>query len=243
MSYNYSVIQTQYPLSASDLYEGRVVCLNGVHNNPNLSGVLEDAKKVQGARGTWTAMINGTRYCFNNVGVIISPSGQGTSPALYGVLSDGEIDPTIHNAQARPMVGYEESDTVSISYMIPKDYFACHALNALINKLDNPLSMNDGTIALLASKAYKIAAAMAIEAYNSRENDPASSSSGDYVNIDSSNLQTNTDRVLYNISEALRTGIKITNIDEVDFDGTPNIRISNSANDPVNIKDVDNIQP
>jgi hypothetical protein len=122
-----------------------------------------------------------------------------------------------------------ESNTVSLHSMTPKDHFACEALNALIQRIDNPLSMSDGTIALLAAKSYKIAQAMAKEAYGSRENDKNSSeeSGTDYVNVDDTSLSNNTERLLYNINESIKantqsnknTGIKITSMPTVTIDG------------------------
>lgn len=236
--YSYKIVPTTNPLSSEQLYAGRTVCYSDITTNPNNVGILEDSRSIPGSKGVWTAVINGVREYFNIIGAKIENNVVGTTPVLYGVLSDGDIDPTLSNASTRTSTVPGESNTVSITYMLPKDYFAAEALNALIMKHPAPLSMDDGTIALIAAKAYKIAAAMAKEAYDSRENDPSSSQSGDYVNVNSSELQTNTERILYNVSESLKTGIKISNIDKVDFDGTPDIRISNTTSDPVNTKEV-----
>ena len=249
MSYSYNIVPTPNPLSSTELVEGINVCFSNVTTNPNNIGFLESSKKVPGAKGIWTAVINGVREYFDAKGVRLVGSGFSGNPCLYGVLSNGEIDPTRATSRSRGAQEQGHSDTVSLTYMTPKDYFACEALNALLQKIDNPLSMSDGTIASIAAKCYKIAQAMAVEAYGSRENDNASSPSGDYVVVDKNNLQNDTDRLLYNINESIKAntesittnGIKVSNIDEVEFDGTPNIRISNSDNDPVNIKDVDAI--
>ena len=134
--------------------------------------------------------------------------------------------------------------------MTPKDYFACEALNSLIKRIDNPLSMSDGVIAALAAKSYKIAQAMAKEAYGSRQNDKKSSeeSGTNYVTVDKTSLQTNTERILYNLNESIKTNIDvlkdtkniIDNINEsvkantnvlentgIKFNGTPDVNISN----------------
>lgn len=236
--YSYKIVPTANPLSGEQLYAGRTVCYSDLTTNPNNVGILEDSRSIPGSKGVWTAVINGVREYFNIIGAKIENNVVGTTPVLYGVLSDGDIDPTLSNASTRSSTVPGESNTVSITYMLPKDYFAAEALNALIIKHPAPLSMDDGTIALIAAKAYKIAAAMAKEAYGSRENDPSSSQSGDYVNVNPTSLQTNTERILYNVSESLKTGIKISNINKVDFDGTPDIRISNTTSDPVNTKEV-----
>lgn len=236
--YSYKIVPTANPLKGDQLYAGRTVCYNNVTTNPNNVGILEESKLVPGAKGVWTAVINGVREYFNVAGAKIENNVVSTTPILYGVLNDGDIDPTLSNASTRTSTVPGQSNTVSISYMLPKDYFAAEALNALIISQSSPLSMDDGTIALIAAKAYKIAAAMAKEAYGSRENDPDSSQTGSYVDVNPIMLQTNTERILYNINESIKagtdsnvnTGIKINNIDKVKFDGTPTVNVGNMPN-------------
>ena len=236
MPYSYNVTPTANPLSKDQLYEGLLVCFSDVQTNPNNTGVLEKRKDTGGALVGWTAVINGVKHDFDLYGYDISNN----AVRLYGVLSDGDIDPTRSTAHTRAASAEDESNTVSLTSMTPKDYFACEALNSLIQRIDNPLAMSDGTIALLAAKSYKIAQAMAKEAYGSRQNDKSSSeeSGTDYVEVDDASLSTNTERLLYNINESIKantstiknTGVKISNIDEVE--------IVTSENSPINTKEV-----
>lgn len=236
MAYTYNVKATANPLSRNQLYEGLLVCFSNVQSNPNNTGILEKRKEISGALLGWTAVINGVKHDFDLYGYDINDN----TIRLYGVLSDGDIDPTQTTTRTRAASAEDESNTVSITSMTPKDYFACEALNALIQRSDNPLAMSDGMIAVLAAKAYKIAQAMAIEAYGSRQNDKKSSdeSGTDYVTVEETSLQTNTERILYNINESIKantksnkeTGIKVNNIDKVKFDGTPTIAISGTPN-------------
>lgn len=236
MAYTYNVKATANPLSRNQLYEGLLVCFSNVQSNPNNTGILEKRKEISGALLGWTAVINGVKHDFDLYGYDINDN----TIRLYGVLSDGDIDPTKTTARTRAASAEDEANTVSITSMTPKDYFACEALNALIQRSDNPLAMSDGMIAVLAAKAYKIAQAMAIEAYGSRQNDKKSSdeSGTDYVTVEETSLQTNTERILYNINESIKantksnkeTGIKVNNIDKVKFDGTPTIAISGTPN-------------
>lgn len=202
MPYNYKVEPTANPLTADKLYEGLMVCFSDVTTNPNRVGILEKTTTtINSVRYPWAATIDSVRYEFDRDGCLPGT----TTPVLYGVVSDGSLDPTTDTYESRAG-GQGESDKVSLKTMYPKDYFACHALNALIQTLDNPLAINDGTIALLAAKSYKIAQAMAKEAYESRENDAASEeqSGESYVEVDETTLQTNTERILYNINESLK---------------------------------------
>lgn len=231
MAYNYNVTATANPLSKNQLYEGLLICFSNVQSNPNNTGILEKRKDTGGALVGWTAVINGVKHDFDLYGYDINDN----TIRLYGVLSDGAIDPTQTTARTRTASAEDESNTVSITSMTPKDYFACEALNSLIQRIDNPLAMSDGMIAVLAAKSYKIAQAMAKEAYGSRQNDKKSSDEQgtSYVNVDESTLQTNTERILYNINESIKantksnkdTGIKVSNIDKVKFDGTPTVKL------------------
>lgn len=234
MAYNYNIKATENPLNKNQLYEGLLVCFSNVQNNPNNTGILEKRKDTGGAPIGWTTVINGVKHNFDLYGYDISDN----TIRLYGVLSDGDIDPTKNTFDTRAPSAEDESDIVSITYMTPKDYFACEALNSLIQRIDNPLAMSDGVIATLAAKSYKIAQAMAKEAYGSRQNDKKSSeeSGTDYVTVDKTSLQTNTERVLYNINESLKanttvlkdTGIKFNGIPDVNVSNTPNVNINNS---------------
>lgn len=246
MPYNYSTTKTANPLSPEMMYDGLVVCFADVQTNPNLVGVLE---RINDPTAVWKANMNGKDYTFDRNGGIVSPASEATTTAsLYGVLSDGDIDPTQSTSRTRGASAQGEANTVSITTMTPKDHFACEALNALIMRHPNPLSMNDGQIALLAAKAYKIASAMAKEAYGSRQNDKDSSDEQGtaYVEVDETSLQTNTERILYNLNESVKaqtttlknTGLKVSNIDKVDFDGTPTVLIGNTTSSPVNTKEV-----
>lgn len=240
-NYNYNIKATTLPLTFNELYEGRLVCFNDVAINPNNVGTLELSKNVPGAVGKWTAIINGVRYFFNANGAKVEDTITGaTTPILYGVEAKTDIDPTIKTSTTRTdSLPPGKSPTVSLLTMTPKDYFACHALTALLQRVENPLGMDDGNITLIAAKSYKIAQAMAVEAYGSRENNDASSTEEgtDYVDVDSNNLTNDTDRLLYNINESIKantksnkeTGIKISNIDKVNFDGTPTVKLDNTS--------------
>lgn len=253
MAYNYNVTATANPLSKNQLYEGLLVCFNNVQNNPNNTGILEKRKDTGGAPVGWTTVINGVKHDFDLYGYDINDN----TIRLYGVISDGDIDPTQATSSVRSASAEDESNTVSITYITPKDYFACEALNSLIQRIDNPLAMSDGMIAALAAKSYKIAQAMAQEAYGSRQNDKKSSeeSGTDYVNVNKTSLQTNTERILYNLNESIKTNIDVfkdtkailDNINEsvkantnvlkdtgIKFNGTPDVNVSNTPTVTVN---------
>lgn len=236
MSYTYNVIPTTNPLSKDQLYEGLLVCFDNVQSNPNNTGVLEKVRDYIDGKKVWSAVLDGVRHYFTVDGYDTSDPNNNTR--LYGVLSNGDIDPTIQSSTTRSSTVQGEANTVSLHSMTPKDYFACEALNALIQRIDNPLSMSDGTIALLAAKSYKIAQAMAIEAYGSRENDKNSSeqSGTDYVNVDDTSLSNNTERLLYNINESIKANTYVLENTGIIINGTPDVNVLNMLEEPVTVE-------
>lgn len=228
MAYNYNVTATANPLSKNQLYEGLLVCFNNVQNNPNNTGILEKRKDAGGAHIGWTTVINGVKHNFDLYGYDINDN----TVRLYGVISKGNINPTKDTFDTRAPSSDNESNIVSITYMTPKDYFACEALNALIKRINNPLAMSDGVIAALAAKSYKIAQAMTKEAYGSRQNDKKSSeeSGTNYVNVNKTSLQTNTERILYNLNESIKANTNVLKDTGIKFNGTPDVNISNIPN-------------
>lgn len=204
MPYNYKIKPTDNPLTENELYFGRLVCLDDVDENPNNVGTLEDSRKIPGAIGVYTAIINGERRYFGVNGIEI-PETQTSTPILYGVVYDNDSSSDLDPEESTTIT--RGTGKVSLVNMTPKDYFACNALNAIMSKMDNLLSLDNGTIGNIAAMCYKIAQAMANEAYNARQNNETSSTSGDYVDVDPTELQDNKERVLYNISESLKEAL------------------------------------
>lgn len=236
----YNVTHTVNPLTEDELYEGRMVCFADVDTDPNNTGILESIRRISGADSYWKAVINGVEYLFDKKGCKVENAKSIGSPVLYGLENVGDIDPTTETSITRSGEGTGYSDMVSLRTMSPKDYFACEALNSIIRSINNPLAIDDGMISVIAAKAYKIAQAMAIEAYNSRENDAASSGGTGYVNVDNTDLQTNTEKILYNLNESLKAikdqdaaqhtaGIKISTV-------TPTVKVDNPSGDTFDIE-------
>lgn len=236
----YNVTHTNNPLTENELYEGRMVCFANVDTNPNNTGILESIRRISGSDSYWKAVINGVEYIFDKKGRKVENAKSIGNPILYGLENVGDINPTTETSITRSGGGTGQSNTVSLNTMSPKDYFACEALNSIIQRINNPLAIDDGMISVIAAKAYKIAQAMAIEAYNSRENDAASSGGAGYVSVDNTDLQTNTEKILYNLNESLKAikdqdaaqhtaGIKISTI-------TPTVKIDNPSDDTLAIE-------
>ena len=138
---------------------------------------------------------------------------------------------------------------VTLDKMEPRDYFAVDVLNAMLVHMDHPEGASDATMMMYSRAAYRWAQAMMAAAADSRE--------GDYLNppatvdVDTTQLQTNTEKILYNIStclesleDALTTGIPVIGVSggqalpvdvtnsspiEVEVTNTPDVNVANSS--------------
>lgn len=141
-------------------------------------------------------------------------SGQVQKKTYYfdasGICSDGEATHNLFivNATIEATKGTtatrgdaESEENIDIDILQPREYFAMYALQGILAKVDNPLSLDDGQVTLITSMAFKIAQSMMSTAADyraatqSEETPPAS------VDVDVNNLTSTTDKILYNISQ------------------------------------------
>lgn len=110
------------------------------------------------------------------------------------------------------------TETVTLSSLKPRDYFAQEALNAILKNMENPLELQDYDINLITELSYKIAQSMitasaAMRAADEKA-DSGSSSNTDKntaTRMDTGTLTTNTEKLLNNLIYALeRTDIATT---------------------------------
>lgn len=252
---NYEIRATDNPLQSNDLYEGRVVCFNDVQLNPNRVGILR--KNLNSNTSVvWLATINNINYNFDKNGYVLSDGGR-TNTRLYGIVTTSGFDLNVDTNKAITRGSGTSEVTSTISTLTPKDHFAICALEALIGSIPNAIAMDDGTILMLATKSYKIAQAMLRVATLARAVDEPTEESEDPIEIDKNNLSSDTDKILYNISEAIKENTRVvkeegviirttedtgpiniattepietevSNIDKVKFDGIPSININNT---------------
>jgi hypothetical protein len=100
-------------------------------------------------------------YVFNVKGVSIEPV-QGIQ--LYTPISN--VKQQISRAVESKMLLKSTSTADSLQV---KDYFALFAMHAILSEMQDPLSINDGTIASIAAKAYKIADSMILQSKESSD--------------------------------------------------------------------------
>lgn len=206
-------------------------------------------------------VIKGCTLHFKNNGQVDSswPSSNYVGQTLKIVTLNMSTDNAVGSHGTRSS-DYDASHTrnVTLDKMEPRDYFAVDVLNAMIVHMDHPEGASDATMMMYSRAAYRWAQAMMAAAADSREGDyrnpPAT------VDVDTTQLQTNTEKILYNISaclesleEALENGIPVIGIDggqalpvevsnssaiEVEVTNTPDVNVANSSAIDVNASNI-----
>lgn len=118
----------------------------------------------------------------------------------------GAVGGNITRSSGSSGTGY--NDVAVLTNIEPRDQFAVNVLNAMLIHADHPESFNDARCLMYSRAAYRWAQAMMIAAADSREGQSTTPSQA--VDINSGDLQSNTEKLLFNMSEYLRTGVVVT---------------------------------
>ena len=132
-------------------------------------------------------------------------SSDGTSNARpfprYGIATASETGET------------EESDKTeeifSIATLHPREEVAASCLQAMLQKYENPLNIDNTKIKQLVSKSYLFAQEFINQAvlYREKETTSATVENNKYASVDSDSLSSDTDKLLYNIATAINNFI------------------------------------
>ena len=132
-------------------------------------------------------------------------SSDGTSNARpfprYGIATASETG------------GTEESDKTeeifSIATIQPREEVAASCLQAMLQKYENPLNIDNTKIKQLVSKSYLFAQEFINQAvlYREKETTSATVENNKYASVDSDSLSSDTDKLLYNIATAINNFI------------------------------------
>ena len=125
-----------------------------------------------------------------------------------------------------------------------KEQVAVKCLAAIIKQEPNPLGYDDAKIKLMVSTAFRFAVEFQNRAILFRKEENASETQPAVgVDVDADTLATNTDKILYNINENLKSGIvvkgeaqtlggtitplkiKVTELPEIKFDEALNVNV------------------
>lgn len=142
------------------------------------------------------------------------------------------------------------SETANLTSMEPRDHFAMDIMNAMLIHADHPEAFDEAKWLYFARAAYKGAQAMMIAAADSRFGEQSGSGTTT-VDINPANLQSNTEKLLYNMAEYMKNGItvkgttaagtvpvqtKVTELPNVNVATMPDVKVTNALDtndDPI----------
>ena len=132
-------------------------------------------------------------------------SSDGTSNARpfprYGIATASETSGTEESGK--------EEEIFSIATLQPREEVAESCLQAMIQKYENPLNIDNTKIKQLVSKSYLFAQEFINQAvlYREKETTSATVENNKYASVDSDSLSSDTDKLLYNIATAINNFI------------------------------------
>lgn len=132
-------------------------------------------------------------------------SSDGTSNARpfpkYGIATASETGGTEESGK--------EEEIFSISTLQPREEVAASCLQAMLQKYENPLNIDNTKIKQLVSKSFLFAQEFINQAvlYREKETTSATVENNKYASVDSDSLSSETDKLLYNIATAINNFI------------------------------------
>lgn len=98
---------------------------------------------------------------------------------------------------------------VTITSMEPRDQFAVRAMQTMMERIDHPEALDDASMLMYAYASYKWAQAMVLAMADSRNTDAPSGGSTPSGSVNPGDLQTNTEKLLYDMNQLLKDGVAI----------------------------------
>jgi len=111
--------------------------------------------------------------------------------------------------RTRGSTGQSTTTDVTITSMEPRDQFAVRAMQTMIGKLEHPEALDDASMLMYAYASYKWAQAMVLAMADSRNTDGSGGSTPSGGSVSPGDLQTNTEKLLYDMSQLLKDGVAI----------------------------------
>ena len=192
-----------YPIS-TNMYMGYVMFNNNLHQLfyfDSDGNLYNQNKKKVGIAYIVDSSITKT----TGTKLVRETSSDGTSNARpfprYGIATTSETD------------GTEESDKTeeifSIATLQPREEVAASCLQAMLQKYENPLNIDNTKIKQLVSKSFLFAQEFINQAvlYREKETTSATVENNKYASVDSDSLSSDTDKLLYNIATAINNFI------------------------------------
>lgn len=171
-------------------------------SNGQLSGAVSDyvlnfqLNDIGSVTEKYSGQVQKKMYYFNDKGVC---SNGNKLHKLF--IVNAKIIATKGTVATIGDVGAEEN--IDIDVLQPREYFAMHALQGILAKVENPLTLDDGQVNLISSMAFKIAQSMMSTAADYRASTQPEETPPSSVGVDINNITPTTDKLLYNMSQSM----------------------------------------
>nr|UWI40281.1 MAG: hypothetical protein [Bacteriophage sp.] len=192
-----------YPL-ATNMYMGYVIFNNNLYqlfyfdSDGNLYNLNKTKVGIAYIAESTITKTTGTK-------LVRETSSDGTSNARpfprYGIATASEAGGTEESGK--------EEEIFSIATLQPREEVAASCLQAMLQKYENPLNIDNTKIKQLVSKSYLFAQEFINQAvlYREKETTSATVENNKYASVDSDSLSSDTDKLLYNIATAINNFI------------------------------------
>ena len=198
-----STIINIYPIS-TNMYMGYVMFNNDLHqlfyfdSDGNLYNQYKTKVGIAYIVDSSITKTTGTK-------LVRKTSSDGTSNARpfprNGIATASETGGTEESGK--------EEEIFSIATLQPREEVAASCLQAMLQKYENPLNIDNTKIKQLVSKSYLFAQEFINQAvlYREKETTSATVENNKYASVDSDSLSSDTDKLLYNIATAINNFI------------------------------------
>lgn len=192
-----------YPLG-TNMYMGYVIFNNNLYqlfyfdSDGNLYNLNKTKVGVAYIAESTITKTTGTK-------LVRETSSDGTSNARpfprYGIATASETGGTEESGK--------EEEIFSIATLQPREEVAASCLQAMLQKYENPLNIDNTKIKQLVSKSFLFAQEFINQAvlYREKETTSATVENNKYASVDSDSLSSDTDKLLYNIATAINNFI------------------------------------
>ena len=171
-------------------------------SNGQLSGTVSDyvlnfqLNDIGSVTEKYSGQVQKKMYYFNDNGICSDGN------ELHNLfIVDAKIIATQGTTATRGDAGSEEN--IDIDVLQPREYFAMYALQGILAKVGNPLTLDDGQVTLISSMAFKIAQSMMSTAADYRAATKSEETPPPSVDVDINNVTSTTDKLLYNMSQSI----------------------------------------
>lgn len=198
-----STIINIYPIS-TNMYMGYVMFNNDLHqlfyfdSDGNLYNQYKTKVGIAYIVDSSITKTTGTK-------LVRETSSDGTSNARpfprYGIATTSETGGTEESGK--------EEEIFSIATLQPREEVAASCLQAMLQKYENPLNIDNTKIKQLVSKSFLFAQEFINQSvlYREKETTSATVENNKYASVDSDSLSSDTDKLLYNIATAINNFI------------------------------------